>query len=61
MTLRKDTIVRMKKRVKEVNYLYKNNKMTFESAFSSINNFLNTYQGSRERTRRIIEKYWFNG
>lgn len=61
MTLRKDTIVRMKKRVKEVNYLYKHNKMTFESAFSSINNFLHTYQGSKERTRRIIEKYWFNG
>ncbi len=61
MTLRKDTIVRMKKRVKEVNYLYKHNRMTFESAFSSINNFLNTYQGSKEKTRRIIDRYWFNG
>ncbi len=61
MTLRKDTVVRMKKRVKEVNYLYNNNKMPFENAFSSINNFLNTYQGSKEKTRRIVEQYWFNG
>lgn len=61
MTLRKDTLIRMKKRVKEVNYLYKHDKMTFESAFSSINNFLHTYQGSKEKTRRIIEQYWFNG
>lgn len=61
MTLRKDSIIRMKKRVKEVNYLYNHNKMTFESAFSSINNFLNTYQGSREKVRRIIDRYWFAG
>lgn len=61
MTLRKETIIRMKKRVKEVNYLYNRNKISFESAFSSINNFLHTHQGSKEKTRRIIEKYWFLG
>jgi len=61
MTLRRESLTRMKKRVKEVNYLYNKNKISFETAFSSINNFLNTYQGSKEKTRRIIERYWFNG
>lgn len=61
LTLRRESLNRMKKRVKEVNYLYSHNRMSFESAFSSINNFLHTYQGSKEKTRRIIERYWFNG
>lgn len=61
MTLRKDTIVRMKKRVKEVNYLYNHDMIGFERAFSSINNFLHTYQGSKRKTRSIIERYWFMG
>ena len=61
MTLKRESITRMKKRVKEINYLYKQNKISFETAFSSINNFLHTYQGSKEKTRRIVERYWFNG
>lgn len=61
MTLRKESIQRIKKRVKEVNYKYKHNDISFEQAFSSMNNYLYTYQGSRSKINRIIEKYWFNG
>lgn len=61
MTLRKDTIVRLKKRVKEINYLYNHDRISFEKAFSSMNNFLHTYKGSKRKTRGIIERYWFMG
>lgn len=61
MTLRQDSINRIKKRVKEVNYLYNHNQISFESAFSSMNNFLHSYKGSKEKINRIIEKYWFLG
>lgn len=61
MTLRKESIQRIKKRVKEVNYKYARNCISFERAFSSMNNYLYTYQGSRSKINRIIEQYWFNG
>ena len=51
------TRIRIKKRIKEVNYLYKHDKMKLETAFSSINTYLFGFKyGSKLRIRRIINK-----
>lgn len=55
------TRIRIKKRIKEVNYLYKHDKMKLETAFSSINTYLNGFKyGSRLRIRRIINDKFFS-
>ena len=55
------TRIRIKKRIKEVNYLYKHDKMKLETAFSSINTFLFGFKyGSRLRIRRIINNKFFS-
>ena len=52
------TRIRVKKRIKEVSYLYKHDRMKLETAFSSINTYLYGFKyGSRLRIRRIIDKY----
>ena len=61
MTLRRESIMRIKKRVKEVNYLYRCNRISFEKCFSSMNNYLYTYKGSKRKINDMIEKYWFQG
>lgn len=61
MTVRKDNMKRIKQKVKETNYLYKRNKISFEHAFSSINNYLHAYQRSRSKIKRIVDRYWFQG
>lgn len=56
----KGTKERVKRRVKEVKYLYKNNKVTFETAFSSVNTYYNGFKyGSKKKIRRIVDKYFF--
>ena len=53
------TRIRVKKRIKEVSYLYKHDRMKLETAFSSINTFLFGFKyGSRLRIRRIINKFF---
>ena len=49
---------RIRKRIKEVNYLYRNDYMCFNSYFSSINTYLNTY--TNLYVLRIINKWCFS-
>lgn len=51
------TRIRVKKRVKEVKYLFKNNKLKLNTYFSCIQTYLNGFKyGSKLRIRRIICK-----
>lgn len=57
----KSTKERIKKRVKEVNYLYKHNYINFEKTFSSINTYRYGFKyGSKLWVKRIINNYFFN-
>lgn len=52
---------RVKKRIKEVSYLYRNNKISFNTAFSSINTYYYGFKfGSISRMRRLVNKYFFS-
>src|SRR5699024_9933321 len=44
--LRKETVNKIKKRIKEVNDLYKKDKINFSKYFSSLNNYRFTFQHS---------------
>ncbi len=60
ITVCKDTKERVKKRVKEVRYLYDTGQISFQSAFSSINTYYNGFQyGSKKKMRRIVDRYFF--
>ena len=51
------TRIRIKKRIKEVNYLYRHDKIRLDTTFRSITTYLNGFKyGSRLRIRRIINK-----
>ena len=51
------TLKRVKKRIKEVRYLYTNNKLSFCSTFSSINNYY--YIFKTLSVKRLVDKYFF--
>lgn len=51
---------RIKHRLKEVNYLYKNDLMSFESFFCSINTYLYSHKNSAWWMKRLINKEIFN-
>lgn len=54
------TLKRVKKRVKEVKYLYNKGLISFGSTFSSINTYYNGFKyGSRKKVKRIVDKYFF--
>ena len=54
------TRIRIKKRIKEVNYLYKHDKIKLQTTFSSINTYLYGFKyGSRLRIKRIINDKFF--
>ena len=55
------TRIRVKKRIKEVSYLYKHDRMKLETAFSSINTYSYGFKyGSRLKIRRIINNKFFS-
>ena len=55
-----DTKKRVKKRIKEVKYLYNTNKIPFKVAFSSINTYYNGFKyGSNANIKRMVDKYFF--
>lgn len=57
ITLEQSSKKRILKRIKEVNYLYNTGKITFESYFSSINNYLHSNKlSSRWWIKRNIYK-----
>lgn len=56
----KDTFKRVKKRIKEVSYLYRNKVISDRKAFSSINTYSNGFKfGSKRKVNRLIEKYFW--
>lgn len=55
--LRSKTFYKVKKRIKEVNYLYKENKINFPKYFSSINNYRFTFKYSNNsKILKYIER-----
>lgn len=53
---------RVKKRIKEVKYLYINNYMSLQSTFCSISTYYNGFKfGSRKKMQRLVENYFFKG
>ena len=54
----KSSIKRIKKRVKEVKYLLNNNLISINSAYSSINGYLNRYKYDKYKIERIIKLYF---
>ena len=56
--LRKKTITKIKKRVRELHYLFKHHKISLETYFTSINNYYHSFKyGSRQKIKRIITRY----
>ena len=55
-----DTKKRVKRRIKEVRYLYDHNKISMQSAFSSISTYQFGFKyGSRKKMMRLVEKYFY--
>lgn len=59
INLEKSVKKRITKRIKEVRYLYDKDVMSFESVFSSINTYMNSYKHNSWYVRRLINKEWF--
>lgn len=56
-----DTYKRVKRRIKEVKFLYLNDKLSFQSTFSSINNYYYGFKYSTGRkNKKIVEDNFFN-
>ena len=59
--IKKDTIKKIKRRVKEVDYLYDNNMINFEKCFASINTYLYSFKyASNFKVVKIVNKYYFH-
>lgn len=59
--LRKEGYERLKKRVKQVYYMYESGFIDFNSAFCSIMSYwYNRKYGSQMKVRRVINRYWFD-
>lgn len=59
--LRKEAYEKMKKRIKEVYYMYEMGFIDFNCVFCSIMSFwYNRKYGSQMKVRRVINRYWFN-
>ena len=57
ITLRKDTLRKIKKNIKKQEYLFKNEKEDFKTIFSCINNYQNCFKYDKIRVERILDKY----
>jgi len=59
--LRKESYERIKKRIKEVYYMYESGFIDFNSAFCSVMSYwYNRKYGSQMKVRRVINRYWFD-
>ncbi len=57
----KDTRRRIKKRLKEEVYLFKNDKISFKFIFSSVNTYMHGFKfGDKKRIKRIVYKNFFS-
>ena len=60
ITINKASLVKMKKKVKNIRYLYDNNKIDFKNAFTSINVIKNSFKYANNiKIKNIIDKYWY--
>ena len=58
LKIKGETIRKVKRRIKELNYLYKNNKIDFERIFCSINTYLYSFKyASNIKIIKIINNY----
>ena len=58
--IKKDTIKKVRRRVKEVNYLYNHGYISFEKCFSSINTYLYSFKyASNLKVVKIVNKIYF--
>ncbi len=58
LKIKGDTIKKVKRRIKELNYLYKNDKVDFEKVFCSINTYLYSFKyASNIKIIKIIDNY----
>lgn len=59
--IKKSNIDKIKKRIKEVKYLFNTGKMGYYSTFCSIMTYSNSYKYADDRKiKRLIDKYWYN-
>ncbi len=55
-----ETRKRVKRRIKEVRYLYDHNRISLQSAFSSISTYQYGFNyGSKKKMQRLVERYFY--
>ena len=60
ITISNSSRVKIKKNVKKIRYLYDNNKISFNKAFTSINVIKNSFKYANNiKIKNIIDKYWY--
>ena len=60
MKIKKDTLKKIKRRVKEVKYLYNKGYISFEKCFSSINTYLYSFKYTNNiKVKNIVNKYFW--
>ena len=57
INLRKDTLKKIKKNIKNNEYLFENRRKEFKTLFSSINNYKNCFKYDKIKVDRILDKY----
>ena len=58
--IKRSNIDKIKKRIKEVKYLFNTGKIGYYSAFCSIMTYSNSYKYADDRKiKRLIDKYWY--
>lgn len=58
--IKRSNIDKIKKRIKEVKYLFNTGKMGYYSVFCSIMTYSNSYKYADDRKiKRLIDKYWY--
>lgn len=58
--IKRSNIDKIKKRIKEVKYLFNTGKMGYYSTFCSIMTYSNSYKYADDRKiKRLIDKYWY--
>ncbi len=58
--IKKEALEKIKKRVKDLNYKYQNERIGIDTVFSSLMTYWNNRKyGNQMKVRRIINKYWF--
>lgn len=59
--IKRSNIDKIKKRIKEVKYLFNTGKMGYYNVFCSIMTYSNSYKYADDRKiKRLIDKYWYN-